>query len=201
MTLDKLLCERPKGLPWTELRNIVLHLLDALAYAHTRGVLHGDLNPSNVMLTEEGLRLFDFGLGQAEEGILNGLPSLSRQRFSARTPGYAAPELLEGHPLSSSTDVYAIACVLYELAQGKHPFGRTLSSQTQYRHLQAPKYLPKRCWPALRAALNYNAAERSITARQLHDAMAGSSFWDLGWLRGLNSNGTKTCSNARGISP
>ncbi len=91
LTLDKLLCERPLGLPWKELRDIALPLLDALAYAHARGVLHGDMKPSNVMLSEEGVRLFDFGLGQAEEGILPGLPHLSRNRFNAWTPGYAAP--------------------------------------------------------------------------------------------------------------
>ncbi|MBF4211858.1 serine/threonine protein kinase, partial [Pseudomonas donghuensis] len=76
LTLDKLLCERPLGLPWKELRDIALPLLDALAYAHARGVLHGDMKPSNVMLSEEGVRLFDFGLGQAQEGILPGLPHL-----------------------------------------------------------------------------------------------------------------------------
>lgn len=91
LTLDKLLCERPLGLPWKELRDIALPLLDALAFAHARGVLHGDMKPSNVMLSEEGVRLFDFGLGQAEEGILPGLPHLSRNRFNAWTPATPPP--------------------------------------------------------------------------------------------------------------
>jgi serine/threonine protein kinase len=76
------------------------------------------MKPSNVMLSEDGLRLFDFGLGQADEGVLPGLPHLSRERFNAWTPGYAAPELLEGQPLSASADVYGVACVIYELASG-----------------------------------------------------------------------------------
>ncbi len=154
LTLDKLLCERPLGLPWKELRDIVLPLLDTLAYAHRRGVLHGDMKPSNVMLSEDGLRLFDFGLGQAEEGTLPGLPHLSRERFNAWTPGYAAPELLEGQPLSASADVYGVACVIYELASGKHPFRRLPSTQARDEHLerelQAPANLPKHSWPALR---------------------------------------------------
>jgi serine/threonine-protein kinase Stk1 len=108
MTLDQLLCERPLGLPWRELRTIALPLLDALAYAHARGVLHGDVKPSNVMLGDDGLRLFDFGLGQAKEGTLPGLPHLSRDRINAWTPGYAAPELLEGKPLAASADVYGV---------------------------------------------------------------------------------------------
>ena len=181
LTLDKLLCERPLGLPWKEPRDIALPLLDTLAYAHRRGVLHGDLKPSNVMLSEDGLRLFDFGLGQAEEGVLPGLPHLSRERFNAWTPGYAAPELLEGQPLSAGADVYGVACVIYELAGGKPPFRRVASTLARDEHLErelhAPKNLPKHCWPALRKALSFNAAERSITAGQLRDAMSATSSW------------------------
>ncbi|MEB0043802.1 MULTISPECIES: serine/threonine-protein kinase [unclassified Pseudomonas] len=179
LTLDKLLCERPLGLPWFELRDIALPLLNALAYAHARGVLHGDMKPSNVMLSEDGVRLFDFGLGQAEEGILPGLPHLSRSRFNAWTPGYAAPELLEGQPLTAGADVYGVACVLYELAGGKHPFRRLPSTQARDEHLErelrAPKNLPKHCWPALRKALTFNAADRTISAAQLRDAMGATS--------------------------
>jgi serine/threonine-protein kinase Stk1 len=181
LTLDKLLCERPLGLPWIELRDIALPLLDALAYAHARGVLHGDMKPSNVMLSEEGVRLFDFGLGQAQEGISPGLPHLSRSRFNAWTPGYAAPELLEGQPLSTSADVYGVACVIYELAGGKHPFRRLPSTEARDGHLerelQAPKHLPKHCWPALRTALAFDAAKRTITAAQLRAAMGATSSW------------------------
>ena len=176
LTLDKLLCERPLGLPWKELRDIALPLLDALAFAHARGVLHGDMKPSNVMLSEDGVRLFDFGLGQAEEGILPGLPHLSRNRFNAWTPGYAAPELLEGQPLSASADVYGVACVLYELAGGKHPFRRLPSTEARDGHLErelhAPRNLPKHCWPALRTALAFDVAKRTVTAAQLRDTLA-----------------------------
>lgn len=65
-TLDRILSECPYGLPWRELQPIALQLLDALAYAHRQGVLHGDVKPANIMLGEQGVRLFDFGLGHAE---------------------------------------------------------------------------------------------------------------------------------------
>lgn len=181
LTLDKLLCERPLGLPWHELKAIAVPLLDALAYAHNRGVLHGDMKPSNIMLSEDGVRLFDFGLGLAQEGPLKNLPNLNRKSLNAWTPGYAAPELLEGAPLSTGADVYGVACVLYELASGKHPFRRLPSTQARDARLQcelkAPRNLPRRCWPALRSALAFDPGQRSMSAAQLRDALGGVSSW------------------------
>lgn len=180
-TLDKWLCEHPLGLPWKQLREVLLPLLDALAYSHGRGVLHGDLKPSNVMLGKDGVRLFDFGLSQAEEGVLAGLPHLSRERFNAWTPSYAAPELLEQAPLSAAADLYALACVIYELACGKHPFRRLPSTQARDerldRQLRAPEHLPAHLWPALRTALAFDAADRRISASELREALAESPSW------------------------
>nr|WP_298139447.1 serine/threonine-protein kinase [uncultured Pseudomonas sp.] len=171
LTLDQLLCERPTGVPWSELQEIAIALLDALSYSHSLGVLHGDLKPSNVMLAEDGLRLFDYGLGQPVEGLLPGLPRLCRNRFTAWTPRYAALELLDGAPLTAAADVYALACVLYELASGRHPFRRLSAKQAKAmeldQQLQRPEQLPAHCWPALRTALAFDEAQRGIDCAQL----------------------------------
>jgi serine/threonine-protein kinase Stk1 len=171
LTLDQLLSERPTGLAWSELQDIAVALLDALSYSHSLGVLHGDLKPSNVMLAEDGLRLFDYGLGQPVEGLLPGLPRLSRNRFTAWTPRYAALELLDGAPLSAAADVYALACVLYELAAGRHPFNRLSAKQAKAMELdhklQRPEQLPAHCWPALRTALAFEESQRRITCAAL----------------------------------
>jgi serine/threonine-protein kinase Stk1 len=182
LTLDKLLCERPLGLPWQELRDIVLPLLDALACAHAYGVLHGDIKPGNVMLDDDAVRLFDFGLGQAKGDGLSGLPHLSRDRFNAWTPGYAAPELLAGAPLSAGADAFSVACLIYELASGKHPFQRLPSNEACAQHLdralRMPKNLPKHYWPALRTALAFDVSARRITVAQLRDVFRNKpSFW------------------------
>ncbi|WPN45363.1 serine/threonine-protein kinase [Pseudomonas sp. P8_241] len=184
-TLDKLLCERPLGLPWKELRDIALPLLDGLAYAHARGVVHGDMKPSNVMLSDDGVRLFDFGLGQAQEGVLPGLPRLNRKCFNAWTPGYAAPELLQGEPLTAAADVYGVACLLYELAGGKHPFRRLPSTEARdanlERELRAPPNLPKHCWPELREALSFDPVARVTTVSRLRRALGEPASWCEKW--------------------
>ncbi|MDO7896635.1 serine/threonine-protein kinase [Pseudomonas sp. K18] len=181
-TLDQLLCEHPRGMSWQALQVIAVPLLDALAYAHGRGVLHGDVKPSNVMRGEEQVRLFDFGLGQAEQGPLKRLANLDRKRLNAWTPAYAAPELLEGSALSAAADIYGAACLLYELASGTHPFRRLPSTQARAarleRQLKAPRNLPRRCWSALRLALAFDPGRRGISAAQLRDVFSrGASWW------------------------
>lgn len=187
-TLDQLIEAHPAGLPWEELQAIAIPLLQALAYSHSHGVLHGDLKPSNVILTEDGVRLFDFGLGQAMDGLLPGLPRLSRKRIAAWTPRYAALELINGEPLTASADVYAMACILYELSGGLHPFSRLTAQQAkdmqQDQTLQRPDNLPAHCWPALRNALAFNLQHRTIDAAGLLKVFSTAKpNWVMGKVR------------------
>ena len=163
VTLDRLLLECPQGLPWRELQPLALQLLDALAYIHEKDVLHGDIKPANVMVGKEGLHLFDFGLGQAQA---QGAAGLSRSRFNAWTPAYAAPELLAGGALTAAADLYGVACILYELAQGKRHGGRSPTDR-----LARPRQLPRHCWAALRLALALDPQRRMLTVAELCEAM------------------------------
>lgn len=171
-TLDQLLNERPEGLAWDELREIALPLIEALAYSHSRGVIHGDLKPSNVILAEDGLRLFDYGLGQPLEGVLKNLPRLSRSRFKAWTTRYAAPELLGGAEPSEASDVYALGCLLYEMASGRHPFRRLSAKQAKAMELDKELRRPPNLahgWLTLRTALAFDADQRTASLTQLLD--------------------------------
>lgn len=168
-TLDQLLLRHPQGLPWAQAKEISLALLEALAFAHSQGVIHGDIKPGNLMLGNEGIRLFDFGLGQAEEACLPGLPRLARDRFSAWTPRYAAPELLASAPLSQATDLFAAACVIYELFQGQHPYQRFDAKQAQEKRLvpQPPAEMPAPLWKVLRRALAFDVRYRGHSVAPL----------------------------------
>ncbi|WP_338475068.1 serine/threonine-protein kinase [Pseudomonas khavaziana] len=166
LTLDRLLLECPDGLPWRELQPMALQLLDALGYTHQQNVLHGDVKPANVMVGQEGVCLFDFGLGCAQAQVAS-LSSLSRSRFNAWTPAYAAPELREGGALSAAADVYGVACIIYELAHGKR-----LGKHAPMDRLTCPRQLPRRCWSALRVALATDPQQRTITVAELGRAMS-----------------------------
>lgn len=183
LPLDHLLCDRPTGLPWPELREIAVPLLGAVAHAHHCGVVHGDLKPSNVILTDAGPRLFDFGLAHAE----GGLPTLARERIGAWTPRYAALELLDGDRPSPASDLYALACVLYELATGRHPYGRLDARQALeqrcHQRLEAPGVLPLGAWRALRAALAPSTTTRCIALEELEATFQRRGPLLPEWLR------------------
>ncbi len=169
VTLDRLLLECSSGLPWRELQPIALQLLDALVYTHQKNVVHGDVKPANVMVGDEGVRLFDFGLGHAQSQAAVSLPSVSRSRFNAWTPAYAAPELLAGGALTTAADVYGVACILYELAHGKR-----IGERTSTGRLLRPVQLPRHCWPALRSALAIDPEHRRITVAELREVIGCS---------------------------
>jgi serine/threonine protein kinase len=110
----------PELLPTTEVMRILLHVCEALTYAHEHGVIHRDIKPENIMLLENGeVRLLDFGIA-----ILEGERRARWKGFSSPvgTPDYMAPELWSGTPGSVQSDIYAVGVVLYELLCGRTPF-------------------------------------------------------------------------------
>ena len=114
------------GMAWRELRQVLLDLLDALAHAHARGVVHRDLKPNNILVFGNGggpprLKLADFGLAQAVELQIRD----DSTEVICGTPSYMAPEQLLGHwrDYGAWTDLYGLGCLAWTLAAGKPPFG------------------------------------------------------------------------------
>ena len=86
----------------------------ALGEAHSKGVVHRDLKPGNIMIAKSGVKVLDFGL--AKSGTDG---SLTESRMVMGTPGYMAPEQRDAKPADARTDIYSIGCVLYEMITGK----------------------------------------------------------------------------------
>lgn len=96
----------------------------AVTYAHQNLVVHRDLKPSNIIVTAEGhVKLLDFGIAKVlEHDDLDGTAPLTRTGAAVMTPAYASPEQMRGEPINTSSDIYSLGVVLYELLTGVRPY-------------------------------------------------------------------------------
>ena len=106
------LAERAGWMSWELLRRALDELLQALAHAHGRGIVHLDIKPENVLIHEGAVKLADFGLARAY-GEASGM---------CGTPPYMAPEIIRGQPVGPAADLYAVGCLAWALASGRLPF-------------------------------------------------------------------------------
>jgi anti-anti-sigma factor len=116
-TLHDLLMDTDGPIPHDRAMAIALDIARALEYAHSWGVIHGDLKPQNVFLTDDGARLSGFGLGRLEEGR-----NLLEAPLVFLTAAYLAPEQILGQALDARADLYALGVILYRLFTGRMPF-------------------------------------------------------------------------------
>jgi serine/threonine protein kinase len=119
----------------------VMQIAGALDAAHSRGLVHRDVKPANVLLAGEitdVAYLTDFGLTK-HVGAVSG-PTQSGQFVG--TPDYAAPEQIKGHAVNAATDVYALGCVLHEALTGTVPFPRESNVAKMYAHISDPPPRP-----------------------------------------------------------
>jgi hypothetical protein len=127
--LHAYLADRPGGLPVPEALELAAQVADALTAAHTAGVLHLDVKPTNVFrLTDGQIKICDFGIAH--------LTDEPTRLTTENTPHYMAPELFRGEAVDHRTDLYSLGCVGYELLTGKPPFeSDTGSAGLLYQHV------------------------------------------------------------------
>ncbi len=96
--------------------SLLVQVLQAVAYLHRRGVVHRDLKPANVMVTDNDVRVLDFGLSIGQDEVIP-----EAMQF-AGTLAYIPPEVLRGQVAREPADLYAVGIMAYELLAGRHPF-------------------------------------------------------------------------------
>jgi serine/threonine protein kinase len=143
----------PLPLPRSYVYAVIRETGEGLAHAHDRRVIHGDIKPQNVMVTNSGeVRILDFGTS-GEASVL--------------TPAYASCELLEGREADPRDDLFALACLSYELLAGEHPFHHRRSTEARTLKIapSRPPGLTGRQWRALSRGLAWDRADRPASMR------------------------------------
>lgn len=128
---------------------LMSEVADGVAAAHARGIVHRDLKPENIFITRNGrVKVLDFGLARNASGVFASRAELAATEILPTEPGvvigtvgYLAPEQLEARPPTPASDVFAMACILYEMLAGKVPFHRDTAAHAMVAllHDDAPR--------------------------------------------------------------
>lgn len=153
----------PKGQAFAAIRDIG----SALAYAHSLGVVHGDINPRSIFVTAQGdLRLL--GFPGSFKGPQNPTALDHELSLPIATSGYASCQILEGKRADSRDDVFALACVAYLLLCGEHPLKQITAIEARAAKAtpKRPAQLNHRQWQALRAGLRWEREDRPADVKR-----------------------------------
>ncbi len=174
--------QREIQLPLDDALKITREVADALAYAHSCGVVHRDVKPENILLKSGHAFVADFGIARAIS--VAGGDRLTQTGLSVGTPAYMSPEQVEGAAhIDGRSDLYSLACVLYESLAGETPF-RGPNAQTIFaRRMTNPvpslravrQQVPEHVEYAITRALALTPADRFTTTTQFAEALSGVS--------------------------
>ncbi|MGR8947346.1 MAG: serine/threonine-protein kinase, partial [Gammaproteobacteria bacterium] len=175
----KKVVRQQKGLPFEQAFPMIEGLANALIYAHERDIVHSDFKPGNCFITTDGtMKVLDFGIARAVK--TPGQSDTEKTIFDpgklgALTPPYASVEMLEEQEPDTRDDIYALACVAYELLSGKHPFNKLRATTARDNNLvpMPIKGLKKHQMQALNRGLGFTREERSQTVREFLEELRG----------------------------
>jgi formylglycine-generating enzyme required for sulfatase activity len=183
----------PTGLPSKEAARIIGCIASGLAFAHRNGIVHGDLKPGNVIVTDTGdVKIIDFGIAR----VMTRHPGSSaindddRPRLSALTPPYASPEMLENGNPDARDDIYALACIAHELLTGRHPFDRKVATEARDSGMRLTRRssLSAAEFKAIAHGLEFDRQQRTPTAERFMEefrAGVGISTEQIAALAGV----------------
>lgn len=170
------------GISFKSAWHIIKGLALALAYAHKKNIIHSDFKPGNVFITSDGgVKVLDFGIACAvvRSDVHQDDTVFNARDLGALTPAYASLEMLQGKDPDPADDVYALACVCYEILSGKHPYGKLSAQKALEVNLEVPVIngLDRRPRFALNHALALKREQRTATIGKFLDEIEPKSIW------------------------
>ena len=137
-TLAEVLAAQPR-LPYAQAAELVAQLAEALGHAHSRGVVHRDIKPGNILIEPSGRPVItDFGIAKVGEGS-----GLTMTGGTIGTPEFMSPEQAQGNPIDGRSDLYSLGVVLYYMTTGYVPFGGATPVAVGLKHVSEPPRDPR----------------------------------------------------------
>lgn len=168
--LNQVIRELPAGgMPFKKAWPLIEGMGAALAYAHKKNTVHSDFKPGNVFLSDHNeVKVLDFGIACAagrHDRNSEETTVFNARELGALTPAYASLEMLRNEEPHPSDDIYALACVAYELLSGKHPYGKLSAEKALELNLQVKPIpgLGRRQWKGLQRGLALKRENRTAS--------------------------------------
>ncbi|MGJ0431545.1 serine/threonine-protein kinase [Methylobacter sp.] len=197
--LSSIIKEYPSGMPFKKAWPIIQDMAAALSHAHKNGIVHSDFKPGNVFVDDKGhVKVLDFGIAcpfKRTDQTDDDATVFHSRSLNALSPAYASLEMLNNLEPDPRDDIYALACIAYELLSGKHPFSRSTAQQAFDLKVQpAPiTSITKSQWKGLQHGLALKQENRCRTISQFikeispekrykSGAIAAASLFSLGLL-------------------
>ena len=180
--------DRRKTLPLDEALRLTREIASALEHAHRRGIVHRDIKPENVLLADGIAVVADFGIGRAMTAAADtGGGPLTQTGLVIGTPHYMSPEQASGDAVDGRSDIYSLACVLFEMLSGRPPFRGTTTMSILAAHMTTPApdirslcpSVPKSVSGEIAKALAKKPDDRHATAVRFAEALTAAASGGL----------------------
>lgn len=146
----KQVIKKQGALPVERALNLAIGICAGLGFAHRAGIVHADVKPQNILLTENDIvKITDFGIAQA----LSDTQPVQKQSVVWGSPHYFAPEQAQGEKPSAASDVYSIGIVMFEMLTGRLPYNGVDQQELALAHIRSPIPNPREFNPAVPEAL------------------------------------------------
>ncbi|MEA1962516.1 MAG: protein kinase [Bacillota bacterium] len=155
--------------------DIAIMICDAIHHAHEKGIIHRDIKPHNILITNDGMvKVADFGIARAINGA-----TITYGKNIVGSVHYISPEQAKGEPLDRTTDIYSAGCVLYEMLTGRVPFEAESPITVALKHIHdepvAPRSMnqdiPASIEAIITKSIDKHPSQRYQTAQEMRNAL------------------------------
>ena len=171
LNLKQAVRKGPEGIAY-KLDKVLIQVVESLYYFHTKGFVHCDVKPDNILLGRDwDVKLIDFTIAAK---VRKGLGKLFGGSTVQGTRSYMSPEQIRGQALDPKTDVYSLGCLFYEMVTGKLPYTASTPNDLLSKHLSSP--IPSALVTNENVSQEYNNLIKAMLAKEVKDRI---EMWDV----------------------